>query len=99
MRNIKEFWWDNLKYDIKKISIRYSAMLYKFRKQEERRVKQELQRELEKWEEKRGEEALNKVIALEDKLRTIEELECKGAILRSKIQYAIEGERCTKFFF
>lgn len=39
-----------------------------------------------------------KILALEDKLRQIEEEKCKGSIIRSKEKYTVVGERCTKFF-
>lgn len=36
---------------------------------------------------------------LEEELKKIEVEKCKGAILRSKAKYTIEGEKFTKFFF
>lgn len=34
-----------------------------------------------------------------EELKEIEEEKCRGAMLRSKSKYTIEGEKCTKFFF
>lgn len=42
---------------------------------------------------------LQKIIMLEEKLSEIEEEKCRGAIIRSKARYTVEGEKCTKFFF
>jgi hypothetical protein len=36
---------------------------------------------------------------LEEELKKFEVEKCKGAILRSKAKYTIEGEKCTRFFF
>ena len=32
------------------------------------------------------------------KLDKIEEHKCRGAAIRSRVQYMLEGERCTAFF-
>lgn len=90
----KRIWWENVKYEIKKFSIKYSKCVQKARKAKEMRLRKTLREELKK-------EQVNtqRIVELEDNLKKIEEEKCKGAMLRSKAKYTIEGEKCTKFFF
>ena len=90
-------WWDNLKYEIKKYSIGFSQKRSKERKMKERGIHKELEDELQKVRE--GQEDINKIAFLEDELKRIEEQTFKGAMIRSRANYMVEGERCTKFFF
>lgn len=46
-----------------------------------------------------GKENINKILELEESLKKIEENKCKGAMIRSRANYIVEGERCTRFFF
>ncbi len=52
-----------------------------------------------KEETNKSEMQIKRIILLEEELKKIEEVKCRGAILRSKVKYTIEGEKCTIFFF
>lgn len=94
----RRIWWDNLKYDIKELSIERSRHLQKFKKQAERRVRKGSQTELDRINKEGGGSGLARMMVLEDELKRLEEEKCRGSIVRSKVQYAVEGERCMKFF-
>ncbi|KAF3859843.1 hypothetical protein F7725_000098 [Dissostichus mawsoni] len=63
----------------------------------EKRVKGELVREAEKIDREIGRD-LGEYTRIKDELEGIERDKCRGAIVRSRAQYAMEGERCTSFF-
>lgn len=52
-----------------------------------------------KEETNKSEMQIKIIIMLEEELKKIEQEKCRGAILRSKAKYTIEGEKCTHFFF
>jgi len=81
----KRQWWENLKY-----SINYCKKLQrvKMAKEKERSLKVELNNKVN----------VQKVFEMEEKLKRIEEEKCKGALLRSKAKYTIEGDKCNRFF-
>lgn len=90
----KRIWWDNLKYDIGKCAREYSKIILKIKKRKEKEIRIELRDELSK-------EVVNlqKTVMLEEKLKEIEDKKYKGAMIRSKAKYLVEGEKCTRFFF
>lgn len=90
----KRIWWDNLKYDIGKCAREYSKIIQKIKKRKEKEIRIELRDELSK-------EVVNlqKTVMLEEKLKEIEDKQYKGAMIRSKAKYLVEGEKCTRFFF
>lgn len=90
----KRIWWDNLKYDIGKCAREYSKIIQKIKKRKEKEIRIELRDELSK-------EVVNlqKTVMLEEKLKEIEDKKYKGAMIRSKAKYLVEGEKCTRFFF
>lgn len=90
----KRQWWENVKYDIKKYSMNYCNLLQKVKRTKEREIRRTLKEELNK-----NEVDVQKVIEIENTLRKIEEEKCKGAMLRSKAKYTVEGEKCSRFFF
>ncbi len=90
----KRIWWDNLKYDIGKCAREYSRIIQKIKKRKEEEIRIELRDELSKEDFN-----IQKTVMLEDKLREIEERKFKGAMIRSKAKYLVEGEKCTSFFF
>lgn len=90
----KRIWWENVKYEIKKFSIKYSKTVQRVKRKKEKEIRMELREEQQK---RSGD--IQKIIVLEEKLKKIEEGKCKGAMMRSKAKYIVEGERCTKFFF
>lgn len=90
----KRIWWDNTKYEIKKHTIKMSKLIQKARKNKEIEVRKELNDKLNK-----ENVDMERIINLEEELRNIEEKKCKGAMIRSRAKYLIEGEKCTHFFF
>lgn len=90
----KRLWWENVKFLVKKISIEYSSVIQKCKRQREKIMREALEKEL-----KQSKNDIQKVKELEGKLKEIEEMKYEGARLRSKAKYTVEGEKCTKFFF
>ncbi|MGL5245458.1 MAG: endonuclease/exonuclease/phosphatase family protein, partial [Sarcina sp.] len=90
----KRIWWENVKYEIKKYSIKCSKVMRKAKNAREQGIRDSLRKET-----KEKEIDVQKIIELEEKLKKIEEEKCQGARLRSKAKYTVEGEKCTKFFF
>ncbi len=90
----KRVWWDNVKYEIKKYSLRYSRLKQKIKRGEEVAVRNILKEELQK---DNGD--IETIIINENRLKEIEEEKCRGAMIRSRAKNVMEGERCTKFFF
>ena len=90
-------WLDNLKYKIKKLSRNYSQTRVKERKREYYRIQNSIQRLSQNIADG------NRIdIAKYEQLRTelyeYESEKCRGAILRSKAQWANESDKCTKYF-
>lgn len=90
----KRQWWENMKYDIKKYVMNYCKLLQKVKRTKEQEIRKTLREELNK-----NEVNVQRVIEVEEKLRKIEEGKYKGAMLRSKAKYTVEGEKCSRFFF
>ncbi len=90
----KRIWWENVKYLVKKFTINYCKLINKCKKNKERELRQNLNKELDK-----AEKSIQKIKEIEGKLKEIEENKYNGARLRSKAKYTVEGEKCTKFFF
>ena len=90
-------WWDNLKYKLKKFSQSFSKTRAKERNKEYYNLQNKMQRiaqnmanglqvDIEKYE------------AIKQELAEFENEKCKGAMLRSKAQWAQESDKCTKYF-
>ncbi len=90
----KRQWWENVKFEIKKYSINYCKILQRVKRAKENEIRRSLKEELNNKEVN-----VQKVVEMEEKLKKIEEEKCKGAMLRSKAKYTIEGEKCNRFFF
>jgi exonuclease III len=93
-REDKRIWWENVKYLIKKFSIKYCGIIQRCKKGKERDIREQLEKELNM-----NEKDIQKIKEIEGKLKEIEEKKYNGARLRSKAKYTVEGEKCTKFFF
>lgn len=90
-------WWESVKDKIKQISIKYSKRRHFMRKRKEEELKEKIAKELEMVESD-PRHNLEVLLKLQNELHEYEKTECQGAIIRSKAQYAIEGEKCTSFF-
>lgn len=90
-------WWDNTKYKIKKISQLYGKERSRSKYKEINRIQIKLQNFSDKIS--RGEQYnIIEYENLRESLARIENEKCQGSILRSKAQWAIEGDKNTKYF-
>lgn len=90
-------WWEIMKGKIKKRSIRYSKQRNFMRKREMEVMGSMLEKEAEKIENN-PEYTKEHFFQIKAEMEMYEKEKCEGAIVRSRAQYAVEGERCTKFF-
>ena len=89
--------WEKIKNQIKEISIRYSKKRKGKMMKEEKRLKQKWRAELSRADNEEGYNIKN-YIEIKMELEKFEREKCRGAILRSKAKYALEGEKCTGYF-
>lgn len=90
-------WWDNLKFKFKQFSKLYG----KNRARQHNEHYWRLQRNIENESRRASNNTdydVSKLKTLESELQQIEEEKCKGAVIRSKATWALEGERNTKYF-
>ncbi len=90
-------WWDNLKSKIKRLSICFATSKRKGEKNEYYHLQNSLRREYDR-ASKNSSYDYSIILDLEAKLQDHELKACKGAILRSKAQWALESDKCTSFF-
>lgn len=88
-------WWDNLKYFIRKASQKYGQKCKRERMSTFYNIQNQLEKEYKKAS---GQQQSDLIRDLNEKLKEIEKYECKGAILRSKAFWAIEEDKCNKYF-
>ena len=95
----KRLKWELIKYNVRKFTISYSS---KKKKQTEQFL-QQLHERLTTLEDSLGNnpniKSSDEYNFCKSKINQIEDEIARGAIIRSKIQYLEEGEKCTKFFF
>ncbi|KAK2816439.1 hypothetical protein Q7C36_022710 [Tachysurus vachellii] len=84
----KRIWWENVKFLIKKFSIKYCSLTQKCKRYKEREMKASLEKELNK-----ENKDIQKIKEIEGKLKEMEEKEYEGARIRSKAKYVVEGEK------
>lgn len=89
--------WERMKNGIKSISIRYSKRRKERMMREEKVLRERLGVELGKAEDEEG-YSMEKYLEVKMELDRFEKEKCRGAILRSKAKYTLEGEKCTGFF-
>lgn len=90
-------WWERAKLRIKKRCIALSREIRGREKKEETELRDCLRREIDLIEAGCG-HPLDKYLELREQLKHIQERKCRGAMIRSKTQFLLEGERCTAFF-
>lgn len=86
-------WWEELKEKIKYRTIRFSKNLNYNKRQREREIKTKIINI-------NAEDVpdTERLLRLQNELNEIELKRCEGAIVRSRAQYAVEGEKSTSFF-
>ncbi len=90
-------WWEKMKGEIKKRSTRYAKQRDFMRRSKVEVMENELKREAEKIESN-PEQDKERFVQIKAEIEEYEKGKSKGAIIRSRAQYALEGERSTKFF-
>lgn len=90
-------WWERLKERVKKISIGYSKQRNHKRTCKVDTMFKLLEIEVEKMENNPG-YTKELYCQIKAEIEEYENEKCKGAIVRSRAQYVLEGERCTKYF-
>ncbi len=90
-------WWDNLKYKMKKYALYFAINKRKLDNQKYYYIQNSLKREYAKLAINKNYD-VTKLKILEEELQEIENIKCKGAILRSKVQWSFESDKNTKFF-
>lgn len=90
-------WWEEVKVKVKNRSIRYSKNRNRVDKLKEKMLKNRMLHELEKADADPDYDVVN-YLKIHAELGFYEKKKCLGAIVRSKAQYALEGEKCTSFF-
>jgi hypothetical protein len=95
--NDKCMWWDKVKEKIKVFSIRYARKKRGRMKREENELRAKLDEEMRKCDSEPNYN-IEKFLQLKAQLSKYEIDKCKGAIIRSKAKYVLEGEKCTSFF-
>ena len=88
--------WEVMKDQIKCISIKYSKKRKWEKLKEEKRLRKRLGLELSRAENAEG-YSMDNYIKVKMELEQYEREKCRGAILRSKARYALEGEKCTGY--
>ena len=90
-------WWEAIKEEVKMMSIRHARKSGRKQREKEMKLRVDLNRELSKAEDEPG-YSIEGFLRVRAKLARFEKEKCRGAILRSKARYTLEGERCTAFF-
>ncbi len=90
-------WFDNLKYSIKKLAQTISNNKSRAEKSEYFKIQREFER-ISAAVANNENVDLNKFEEVKIKLKTYEDKICKGAILRSKAQWALESDKNTSYF-
>ncbi len=89
--------WEETKNKIKSLSIMYSKERKQNMRKEERGLREKMKMELSRADDEEG-YSMEKYIEVKMELERYEREKCRGAILRSKAKYALEGEKCTSYF-
>ena len=91
--------WELIKYNVRKFTMRYSRN----KKKENMRVTELFQEQLNTLEQQLSQNPSDTIEKeynfCKQKLNQIEDQYAQGAIVRSKVKYLEDGERCTKYFF
>jgi len=90
----KRIWWENVKFLVKKQTIKYCTLKHKCKKNKEKKIRERLEKQIDE-----KVQDVQKIKEIQEELKEFEENKYKGAMLRSKVKYLVEGEKCTKFFF
>ena len=90
--------WELVKADIRGESIKFSSFKKKTRVNKLKEIETELKESYKIYDENSNAGELEKIERLEHEIRTIVEVENRGACNRAKAQWLTEGEKFNKFF-
>ena len=90
--------WDYIKSEIRGYTIQYSAKKLKERKELKLKLEKDLYNIENELQRGISEADVERYHYIKEELEKLEELETKGAILRSKAKWAETGEKNTKYF-
>lgn len=95
----KRVLWDLIKYEIRKYTMAYCAQ----KKKHENKIANDLEEELVnvniEMSQNPSQALQNRYDTIKHQIKQIEDKKIKGEIIRSKVQWAEEGERSSKYFF
>ena len=94
----KQLRWDFIKSEIRGYTIQYSSMKIKERRDFKLSLEKELCNIQNELHESMSSSNIDKYQHIKEELEKVEELETKGAILRSKVKWSEAGEKNTKYF-
>lgn len=89
--------WENLKQKMKILSIKYAKEKNSWERREYKDLQKRLSVELEEINSDPNYD-LKTYLKIKADLKKYEVKRCKGAIIRSRVKHALEGEKCTSFF-
>lgn len=89
--------WEEVKNQIKSFSIWYSKKRSEKMMRAETDLRERLRVELSRAEDEEG-YSTEEYIKVKMELERYKREKCRGAMLRSKARYALEGEKCTGYF-
>ena len=90
-------WWECVKMKVKMLSMKYCRKRSQLKRRMECVLRERIAEELRRVDEDANRD-LADYISIKGELESYEREKCKGAIVRSRAQYAVEGEKCTSFF-
>ena len=91
-------WWDTGKSKLREICISHSRARSRAIKQHKRILQKQLRNTLKKLETRHSDGDVKRFHNLKEKLRDIEMKETRGKMIRARVQWQEEGERCTAYF-
>lgn len=89
--------WETLKQKMKILSIKYAKEKNGIERRDYKDVQKRFSLELEQINSNPNYDLTN-YLKIKSDLKKHEVKRCKGAIIRSRAKYALEGEKCTSFF-
>ena len=95
----KQLQWDYIKAEIRGYTMQYASHKNKERRQFKKKLENNLFNIQNDLNETMSEVKMDEYNSIKEELEKIEEIETKGAILRSKAKWTEAGERNSKYFF
>ena len=90
-------WWECVKIKVKMLSIKYCKKRSQVKRRTECVLRERMAEELRRLDDDVNRD-LADYIGIKGELESHERERCKGAIVRSRVKYAVDGEKCTSFF-